>query len=367
MRILVLNAILFTAEKDVIPRVKSIKDTMIYNMCLGFKKLGHEVTLVAAEDYRPEELEQYAFDVLFFRSKWKKVCKPSVLPYLPDLRGYLKKNKDKFDMILSSEVFSLLTLDAAIVCPRKLLIWQEVNVHQKKFHEIPSKVWHHLIVPLFMKKVRVVARSESARSYIRQFCSNVSDICVEHGMNLDKFSYSADKKRQIISSSQLIPRKRVDYVIRKFAELHRLDAFKDIRLLIAGRGVLEDELKQLVRDLKVADSVDFLGFITQKELNLRIMESMCFLLNTQRDLNVVSIPEAVVSGTPVLMNSVPASSSYVQANELGIVKDDWSVPELVKIINDNERYVANCIRFREKLSNAHMAQMLIDVFNSSSC
>ena len=149
--------------------------------------------------------------------------------------------------------------------------------------------------------------------------------------------------------------------------MHRLDAFKDIRLLIAGRGVLEDELKQLARDLKVADSVDFLGFITQKKLNSRIMESMCFLLNTQRDLNVVSIPEAVVSGTPVLMNSVPASSSYVQANELGIVKDDWGVPELTRIINDNERYVANCIRFREKLSNAHMAQMLIDVFNSSSC
>ena len=82
---------------------------------------------------------------------------------------------------------------------------------------------------------------------------------------------------------------------------------------------------------------------------------------------MVSIPEAVVSGTPVLMNSVPASSSYVQANELGIVKDDWGVPELTRIINDNERYVANCIRFREKLSNAHMAQMLIDVFNSSSC
>ncbi len=367
MRILVLNAILFTAERDVIPQVKSIKDTMIYNMCLGFNKLGHEITLVAAEDYRPENLEQYAFNVLFFKSKWRKVCKPSVLPYLPDLKDYLKKSKDRFDMILSSEVFSLLTLDAAIVCPEKLLIWQEVNVHQKKFHEIPSKVWHNLVVPMFMKKIRVVARSESARNYIRQFCANVSDICVEHGMNLDKFRFSAEKKRQIIASSQLIPRKRVDYVIRRFAELHQLDAFKDIRLLIAGRGVLEGELKQLAKDLEVADSVDFLGFVTQKELNSCIMESMCFLLNTQRDLNVVSIPEAVVSGTPVLMNSVPASASYIQAKELGIVQDDWGVSELVKIINDNERYVANCICFREKLSNVHMAQMLIDIFKSDAC
>ncbi len=367
MRILVLNAILFTAEKDVIPRVKSIKDTMIYNMCLGFNKLGHEVTLVAAEDYRPEEREQYAFDVLFFKSKWKKVCKPSVLPYFPELRQYLRKNRDKFDLIISKEVFSLLTLEAAIVCPKKLLIWHELNVHQKKYHKIPSKVWYNFVVPMLMKKIRVVACSESARSFIMQYCSNVSDICIEHGINLDKFRYSAVKRRQIISSAQLIPRKRVDYLIRKFADLHSEEAFSDVRLLIAGRGALEGDLKRLTVELGVADFVDFLGFVTHKELNSYIMESLCLLLASKSDMNAVSIPEAVVSGTPVLINSVPSSAYYIKANELGIVQDDWGVPELVKIINDNERYVANCIRFREKLSNAHMAQMLIDVFNSSSC
>lgn len=28
---------------------------MIYNMCLGFKRLGHDVTLAAAEEYAPAE------------------------------------------------------------------------------------------------------------------------------------------------------------------------------------------------------------------------------------------------------------------------------------------------------------------------
>ena len=49
MRILLLNSILFTAENNIIPQVKSIKDTMIYNMCLGFLKLGHNITLAAAK------------------------------------------------------------------------------------------------------------------------------------------------------------------------------------------------------------------------------------------------------------------------------------------------------------------------------
>ena len=35
-KVLVINPILYTAETNRIPRVDSIKDTMIYTMCLGF-------------------------------------------------------------------------------------------------------------------------------------------------------------------------------------------------------------------------------------------------------------------------------------------------------------------------------------------
>ena len=72
MNILFLNAILFTPEKGVIPKMKSIKDTMIYNMCLGAKKLGHHVTLVASADYKPIEKEEYDVEVLFFKSNFRK-------------------------------------------------------------------------------------------------------------------------------------------------------------------------------------------------------------------------------------------------------------------------------------------------------
>lgn len=49
MRILILNQILYTADNNTIPVVSSIKDTMIYNMCLGFVDAGHTVTLAAAD------------------------------------------------------------------------------------------------------------------------------------------------------------------------------------------------------------------------------------------------------------------------------------------------------------------------------
>ena len=81
MNILILNPILYTAERNIIPNVDSIKDTMIYNMCIGFVALGHNITLCAAEEFRPQKREDYDFDVHFFRSDWTHFFPPSLLPF----------------------------------------------------------------------------------------------------------------------------------------------------------------------------------------------------------------------------------------------------------------------------------------------
>ena len=85
MRILILNPILYTAESNAIPTVSSIKDTMIYNLCLGFKQLGHDITLAAAMEYQPCKKEEYDFKILFFKSDLKRIFPPSVLPFSRDL------------------------------------------------------------------------------------------------------------------------------------------------------------------------------------------------------------------------------------------------------------------------------------------
>ena len=63
MKIIVINPILFTHEKGVIPHVTTIKETMIYDLCLAYHRAGHAVTLIAAADYAPEREETYDFEV----------------------------------------------------------------------------------------------------------------------------------------------------------------------------------------------------------------------------------------------------------------------------------------------------------------
>ncbi len=365
MNILILNSILYTADNSIIPTIESIKDTMIYNMCLGFKSLGHNITLATSEDYKPTKNEEYDFPVIFFKSNYKKICKPAMLPYSSELKKYIKQNHKNYDLVISSEVFQFQSLFAARICPNKTIIWQELTEHQNKFHKIPSKIWHNIIAKLYMKNILVVVpRSQQAYNFISQYMPSVSKTIIDHGINVDKFKFSANKKRQIISSSQLIHRKNVDGIIKIFNKFHQLNGYEDIKLIIAGRGEEEHNLKKLVKDLNLQDCIEFVGFLSQTELNEYIRHSYAFLVNTRKDLNMVSIPESIVSGTPILTNRQPASAYYIEKYNLGIVKDNWNEIDIKDIVDHNKKYVDNCINYRSKLTSINTAQQFIDIFKS---
>lgn len=151
MRVLIVNPILYTSEVDKIAKVFSIKDTMIYTLSLAFLKSGHQPVLAAAAEYRPVSGESYPFEIQWFPCVWKGICKPRCLPMLQGFRKYLKKNKDSFDYIISSEVFSLLSLIGVMEARKKIIIWHELGAHNKMMKQIPSKIWYHCIASVFMK------------------------------------------------------------------------------------------------------------------------------------------------------------------------------------------------------------------------
>ena len=74
MKIIVINPILFTHEKGVIPHVTTIKETMIYDLCLAYHRAGHAVTLIAAADYAPEREETYDFEVVDWTKNISTEC-----------------------------------------------------------------------------------------------------------------------------------------------------------------------------------------------------------------------------------------------------------------------------------------------------
>lgn len=359
MKVLIVNAILYTNEDKIVRKVNSIKDCMIFDLCKAFVNKGHEVTLIAAEEYKPLNVEEYPFEIVWFRSYFKQIFTANKIPYNIGIKKYLKDTK--FDFVISSEVFSLDTLLVAKTCPQKLIIWQEMAFHQKMARQMASKFWHNVIVKIFYKNVEVIARTDKARKFISKYCSNVSDKIIQHGIDLKKFNFEAHKNKSFIIASQLIDRKRIDLIIKAFGEFIK-QINDDYTLFIAGEGEKRIELEKLTHSLGLDSKVIFLGKLPHKELIEYLSNAKAMLIYTKKDNSMISIAESIAVGTPVITTSIPDNAKYIKENRLGIVSDCWGVKELENVINNNSKYVNNCKEYRHQLDNEHNVDLFIDEF-----
>lgn len=363
-QVLVINPILYTSETNVIPQVDSIKDTMIYALCLGFVKEGHQVTLIAAEDYRPTVDEEYDFPVVWMKTVWHSIFQPRCLPYMPKLRGFLKGHGE-YDCIISSEMFATWSYTAARVYPDKTIVWHELAKHNNMLHQIPSRVWYGAVASFLMRRATVVPRSKAAADFIGQFSDKVSDTVIDHGVSVEEMTLqrAEDKRKQFVVVSQLIERKRIDKTIDSFAAFWKKE-HRDYRLYIIGNGDREEQLRAQVKLLGIDQAVIFSGRLTHEELLPIVAQSKALLVSTEKDNNMVSISESIAVGTPVVTTPVPYNAYDIARESLGIVQEDWNQDTLEQVCEKNDIYCANCAAYRDKLSNVYCAKQFMKVMKN---
>ncbi len=368
MNVLILNPILYTplAKGGTVHKLSTIKHTMIYNYALGFIELGHKVTIVASEEYRPTENEEYACEMIFLPNIAKRHFKrfPNGFPILGGLYSLIKQRRSEFDLIIASEMLTQQTIVASLLAPEKTIIWQEMHHHAPNFRYIPSKIYHNTVVRLLVKnRVRVAARSQSAREFIAPYCNRLSQTTIDHGVNLNNFTFNPKKNKHFICIARLTKVKRVDKVIEKFARFTTKYNGSDYKLYIAGVGEDEQVLRELAEQYGVKENVVFCGLLPHKELAELVNQSQAAFIYTMRDLNLVSIPECLACGTPILTTTVPLLSRYIVESGMGQAKDDWTEDDIQYIVEHNDEMIENCHKHRYELSSTFRAEKMISILN----
>ncbi len=356
MKVLIVNPILYTNENRNIKKVNTIKDTMIYDLCLAFLKKDCDVTLAASDLYKPISDEDYPFNVVWMKTKCTKLCPPHSLPYCPETKKIAKAGN--FDLIITSEVFSLNSLSLAVHSPKNLIVWQELGKHNRIMHGYASKFWYGIIAKLFFKKALVVARSEQAKNFISKYCKNVSDTIIDHGVNSEKFKPCTEKENRFAISSQLIARKQIDKSITAFANyVKKYD--ESAKLYIMGDGEERSNLEALVKKLNIQSNIIFTGKLSHNELIEILKKSKAMLVYTQSDLNMVSIVESISLATPVITTSVPYCSTYIKGKKLGIVNDSWNENDLFELSQNSKEYVENCLNYSKTTTTKYKAEQFL--------
>ncbi len=359
MNVLIINPIIYTSETRNIPKVSSIKDSMIYDLCLAFYEEGHNVTLYAAEQYKPTVSESYPFEIIWDKCSFEKIFSAHRIPILSGLKKYIKNNRDNIDLIITGEVFSFNSLTAYRKAPKKTIVWHELAKHNRMLKKLPSKLWYNIIARFCFKNALIIPRSADAGKFIKQYCKNVSDDFIDHGVNLDKFSLSPKKDDYFIVCSQLIERKKIDGIIEKFAEYIKKFNANEL-LYIVGSGDLDNHLKEKVAELKLTEKVIFTGKLPHSELVPLLSKAKALLINTIKDNSMISIVESIAVATPIVTTTVPLNSEYIIANELGIAKECWTCDDLNTISTNNDYYISNCLSYRDKLSTKYKVKQFYE-------
>jgi glycosyltransferase involved in cell wall biosynthesis len=113
-----------------------------------------------------------------------------------------------------------------------------------------------------------------------------ADLCARLGL---------DRRRPVIGTvAGLRPEKNVGRLIRAFA---RLRATHDAVLVLVGSGSEESALRQLARDLRIADHVVFAGQLTGVERILGAFD--VYAISSDTEQMPISLVEAMAAGLPV--------------------------------------------------------------------
>ncbi len=190
---------------------------------------------------------------------------------------------------------------------------------------------------IIVEEIGVPNQSSVARKIFRFIFNNAdfavgeSKVVVDHfvstyQLNTDKakvvsnfglfqydFSQLIVQKEESIFNILMISRlekvKNIEGVINVVARLCEKTS-RNIKLTIAGSGVLEEELKKKVKEMKLQNQIHFLGFIGDPYPHL--LNADLYILNSHSEGFSNSLVEAMYSKTPSLSTAVGAAPEIIE-------------------------------------------------------
>jgi phosphatidylinositol alpha-1,6-mannosyltransferase len=140
----------------------------------------------------------------------------------------------------------------------------------------------------------------------------------------------------MLTVARLVPHKGQDAAIRALSGLR--EEFPELRYVMVGEGHYEQRLRDLARELGVADRVVFAGLLAESDLPEAYATSTIYvgLSRIDRLVNVegfgISFLEAAASGIPSVAGDSGGVRSAVRDGETGIVVPPEDIPRITDAI-----------------------------------
>lgn len=329
--------------------VPSYKPAYIYGgpiesvskLCEGLVKAGHEVDVFTTTANGTKELAVEAGEMMdvdgvkvtYFRRITKDPTHVS-----PALWKHLWKHVDSYDIVNIQSWWSFLVIVAACIChlkgvkvvvsPRGMLspyIFNSGNVKIKRLIHSSlgkwalSKSWFH-------------ATAEAEVAECIEVIPGWKGFMIANNVTLPDIPVIKEDKEvfKLIFMSRVHRKKGIEILLNAIPGL-----LFPVKLQIAGSGDAEytEKLKELVRDLKIEDKVEWLGWVDRSTKFNILMKADLFVLASLNENFANVVLESLHMGTPVMVSKDVALSKFVADHQVGWVSS-LATNDVTKKITD---------------------------------
>jgi len=239
--------------------------------------------------------------------------------------------------------------------------------------QIDYKILAPIFKTIWEKAACLVACSEGLKDRALKFLPSVSIDVIPNGVDRQKFyppAPPAERKRtetlKLLTVGRLSATKRVDMLIEAVGLLR--SEGRNIRLLIAGGGSLEQELKQIIEKQELADLIEITGRIDAEKMPEIYRNSDIFVSATMQEGMSNAMLEAMACGLPII--TTPCEGLEELINENGIIvkqANSTAIAEAVKSLADDEKLYnkmsAAAAEQAEKFTWQNVAKKYIDIYH----
>jgi len=113
-----------------------------------------------------------------------------------------------------------------------------------------------------------------------------------------------------------------------------LEKHKNIKLILGGKGSMNVQMKKLVTDLDINNSVEFVGRLTKKEVVSQLQNSHVYCQSSNYETFSVICAEALITGTPVIATRIGGMLDFINGTN-GTLVDNLEVDSWLKAMESN--------------------------------
>ena len=247
-----------------------------------------------------------------------------------DLRKLFKQDKEQVIVSFGTET-NLFSLLAGFGLKNKIIVSERNDPNQCTYPTLRNMVYRMADSLIF--------QTEDARCCFSKKIAGKGSVIPNPLSGEMIKSVHGVRKKEIVTAGRLEPQKNHRLLIEAFGGFAK--QFPDYRLVIYGKGYLEEELRAFAKELHVEEKVIFAGFA--ERIQEKLYDAAMFVLSSDYEGVSNSLMEAMALGLPVISTDCPIGGSAMLINnkENGLLVPVGSAEELTKAMKymaeDTER------------------------------